>query len=66
MLEAGVLVPFEGDTTLTIDSPLFVDGAEKVAPRKPPALGEHSDDILREAGFDAGAIARLREGKVVT
>ena len=65
MLDAGVLVPFEGDTTLTIDSPLFVDGAEKVAPRKPPALGEHSDDILREAGFDAGVIARLREDKVI-
>jgi len=66
MLEAGVLVPFEGDDAmLTIDSPFFVAGANKVKPRKAPAVGEHSDEILREAGYDAAAIAQLRESKVV-
>ncbi|MDM0117855.1 CoA transferase [Variovorax sp. J22R133] len=65
MRDAGVLVPFEGDTALTIDSPLFVEGAGKVQPRKPPKLGEHSDAILQEAGYDAAAIARMREDNVV-
>ncbi|MBK6615401.1 CoA transferase [Ottowia sp.] len=65
MLDAGVLVPFEDDATLTIDSPLYVAGIEKSKPRKPPALGEHSDAILREAGYDDSAIAQLREARIV-
>ena len=65
MLDAGVLVPFENDTMLTIDSPFFVAGADKARPRKAPAVGEHSDEILREAGYDDTAIAKLRENRVV-
>jgi crotonobetainyl-CoA:carnitine CoA-transferase CaiB-like acyl-CoA transferase len=65
MLDSGVLVPFENETMLTIDSPFFVDGADKVRPRKAPAIGEHSDEILREAGYDETTIAKLRENKVV-
>jgi crotonobetainyl-CoA:carnitine CoA-transferase CaiB-like acyl-CoA transferase len=66
MLDVGVLVPFEGDDSmLTVDSPFFVDGADKVKPRKAPGIGEHSDDILREAGYDSAAIAQLREANVV-
>ena len=30
-----------------------------------PKLGEHTDEVLRELGFDAAAIAGLREQKVV-
>jgi crotonobetainyl-CoA:carnitine CoA-transferase CaiB-like acyl-CoA transferase len=66
MLDAGVLVPFENDAMLTIDSPFFVTGADKVRPRKAPAVGEHSDQILREAGYDDAAIAKLRETRVVS
>ena len=65
MLDAGVLVPFENDTMLTIDSPFFVAGADKARPRKAPAVGEHSDEILREAGYDDTAITKLRENRVV-
>ena len=39
----------------------FVTGANKVTPRKPPELGEHNEQILLEAGYDAAAIAHLRE-----
>lgn len=66
MKDAGVLVPIDGDDAmLTIASPFYVDGAGKVEPRKAPAIGEHSDEILREAGYDAAAIARLRSAKIV-
>jgi formyl-CoA transferase len=64
-IDTGVLLPFEGDTLMTISSPFFVSGAQKVGPRKPPALGQHSDEILREAGYDEAAIAKLRESKIV-
>ena len=30
-----------------------------------PALGEDTDRILRELGYDAAAVARLREEKVI-
>lgn len=65
MLDAGALVPFENDSTLTVSSPFFVAGADKAPPRRAPDIGEHSDQILREAGYDAAAIAQLREAKVV-
>ena len=60
MIENEVLVPFENDTMLTISSPIWVDGSRKVQPRKPPGLGEHSDEILRNAGYDEAAIGKLR------
>jgi crotonobetainyl-CoA:carnitine CoA-transferase CaiB-like acyl-CoA transferase len=64
-IDNGFLVPFEGDTMLTIDSPFYVAGAPKVRPRKAPEIGEHSDAILREAGYDEAAIAGLRAAKAV-
>jgi formyl-CoA transferase len=60
MIDNDVLVPFENDTMLTINSPIWIDGEKKVQPRKPPALGEHSDEILRGAGFDDAAIRKVR------
>jgi formyl-CoA transferase len=65
MLANDVLVPFEGETLLTVNSPIWVDGSQKVPPRHPPGLGEHSDEILRQAGYDEAAIARLRTSGVV-
>src|ERR1700709_835073 len=52
MIDNHVLVPFEGEAMLTINSPIWVDGASKVKPRHPPGIGEHSDEILRTAGYD--------------
>ncbi|MBN8960950.1 MAG: CoA transferase [Rhizobiales bacterium] len=65
MHETKVLLPFEGDTMMTVNSPFFVTGANKVTPRKPPELGEHNEQILLEAGYDAAAIAHLRENKAI-
>lgn len=65
MLDNEVLVPFENDTMLTINSPIWIDGARKVPPRKPPGIGEHSDEILRSAGYDDEAIRTLRAAGAV-
>jgi crotonobetainyl-CoA:carnitine CoA-transferase CaiB-like acyl-CoA transferase len=60
MIDNGVLLPFEGDTLLTINSPIWIDGSRKTVPRHPPGVGEHSDEVLREAGYDEDAIRQLR------
>jgi crotonobetainyl-CoA:carnitine CoA-transferase CaiB-like acyl-CoA transferase len=65
MIDNEVLVPFENDTMLTINSPIWVDGSKKVPPRKPPGIGEHSDEILRNVGYDEAAIQKLRASGAV-
>jgi crotonobetainyl-CoA:carnitine CoA-transferase CaiB-like acyl-CoA transferase len=65
MIENDVLVPFENDTMLTINSPIWVDGSDKVKPRRPPDVGEHSEEILREAGYDEAAIRNLKASGAV-
>jgi crotonobetainyl-CoA:carnitine CoA-transferase CaiB-like acyl-CoA transferase len=65
MIENEVLVPFENDTMLTINSPIWVDGAKKVTPRRAPDIGEHSDEVLREAGYDEASIQKLRASGAV-
>jgi crotonobetainyl-CoA:carnitine CoA-transferase CaiB-like acyl-CoA transferase len=60
MLDNDVLVPFEGDGMLTINSPIWVDGSKKKPPRHAPNIGEHSDEILRAAGYDEASIKQLR------
>jgi formyl-CoA transferase len=66
MRETGVLVPFADDSMLTVNSPLWIEGADKVAPRPAPSVGQHSDEVLRDAGYDAGKIASLRKAGVVS
>jgi crotonobetainyl-CoA:carnitine CoA-transferase CaiB-like acyl-CoA transferase len=56
----GALVPFADGEGLTISSPFHLDGESKVAPRRPPAVGQHTDEILREAGYATADIERLR------
>jgi formyl-CoA transferase len=48
-----------GQSRLTIDSPVHLDQETKVAPRRAPDIGEHTEQILKELGFDTGAIANL-------
>ena len=65
MIDNDVLLPFENDTLLTINSPIWIDGSRKRTPRRAPALGEHSDEVLREAGYDDAAIQKLRAAGTV-
>jgi formyl-CoA transferase len=60
MQAIGALVPFADETTLTVSSPFHLDGEEKVAPRHAPTVGQHSEDVLREAGYSADEIGHLR------
>ncbi|KPF99796.1 carnitine dehydratase [Rhodopseudomonas sp. AAP120] len=65
MIENEVLVPFENNTIMTINSPIWIEGSTKTRPRLPPAVGEHSDEVLRGAGYDDAAIKALRASGAV-
>jgi crotonobetainyl-CoA:carnitine CoA-transferase CaiB-like acyl-CoA transferase len=60
LLDNDILIPFVGSETRTINSPIALRGADKVQPRMPPSVGQHSDEVLKEAGFDAATIAQMR------
>src|SRR5499427_5898245 len=58
-----IVVPLEGaggTLTSTISSPFQVHGVAKVPARRGPDLGEHTEEILRDLGFDATGIEALR------
>jgi crotonobetainyl-CoA:carnitine CoA-transferase CaiB-like acyl-CoA transferase len=40
-------------------------GAFRPQPEESGPLGEHTDEVLHEIGYDDAAIARLREQRVV-
>ncbi len=47
-------------------SPLHFSGIERETPRRAPALGEHTDEVLSSVlGLSDGAIGSLRDNKVV-
>jgi crotonobetainyl-CoA:carnitine CoA-transferase CaiB-like acyl-CoA transferase len=48
-----------------VRSPFDFSGTPTTIRTPPPLLGEHSDEILSELGYDAAAIARLRADAVV-
>ena len=60
LIDNDILIPFAGSETKTINSPIALRGADKVQPRMPPSVGQHSDEVLKEAGFDAATIAQMR------
>jgi formyl-CoA transferase len=54
-----------GATLRTVSSPIEVRGESKVAPRRAPEVGEHTDEVLRGLGYDAERIASLRASGAV-
>lgn len=64
LLDNGILPELtlaDGKRLRTVDSPLTIAGANKVAPGCAPTPGQHSDEVLRELGYAADEISRLRE-----
>jgi formyl-CoA transferase len=52
-------------TDATVASPLRLMATPPVLLRPPPALGEHTDEVLAELGLDAAQVAGLRQRGVV-
>jgi formyl-CoA transferase len=64
-----IFVPVEDGSSepyLTIDSPVRLDQEQKVRPRPAPDLGEHTQAVLSELGFDAAAINELHSTGAIT
>jgi crotonobetainyl-CoA:carnitine CoA-transferase CaiB-like acyl-CoA transferase len=58
-----VLVPIDDGSAqppLTVDSPVRLDQERKVRPRPAPKLGEHTEAVLKELGFDDAGLDKLR------
>ncbi|MCC8969136.1 CaiB/BaiF CoA transferase family protein [Bradyrhizobium brasilense] len=68
LLANHVLVPIAegGEVTMTVDSPVVIKESPKVAPRTAPALGEHTNEVLEELGFDATQIDELRAAGAIS
>jgi crotonobetainyl-CoA:carnitine CoA-transferase CaiB-like acyl-CoA transferase len=62
---AGAIVPFADGSGETVSSPFTIEGVAKRAPQKAPDIGQHTDEILREAGFSDADILTLRANKAV-
>ncbi len=54
-----------GGRARVLASPIRLGGARAAARRRPPGPGEHTDEVLREAGLAGDEIARLRADGVV-
>jgi formyl-CoA transferase len=56
----GLLPEFEDGYGLrTVDSPFYVEGADKVAPKMAPEIGQHTRQILEECGLASSEIDAL-------
>ncbi|MEV6904037.1 CoA transferase [Amycolatopsis sp. NPDC051372] len=68
LLANKVLVPIDdgsAEPQLTVDSPVHLDQEQKVRPRPAPDLGEHTESVLGDLGFDAAGIEDLRTAKAI-
>jgi crotonobetainyl-CoA:carnitine CoA-transferase CaiB-like acyl-CoA transferase len=45
--------------------PIKMSVTQAVPMRRPPLLGEHTDDVLAALGYDAAALTRLRASGVI-
>lgn len=55
----------DGSTLRTVATPVHLAATPARTPTPPPRLGEHTDDVLAELGYDAARVAELREAGVV-
>jgi crotonobetainyl-CoA:carnitine CoA-transferase CaiB-like acyl-CoA transferase len=65
ILASEALVPFTDGSSLTVNSPLWIAGQEKLPPRPAPAVGQHSTEILREAGYSDAEINAMQKAGLI-
>jgi crotonobetainyl-CoA:carnitine CoA-transferase CaiB-like acyl-CoA transferase len=68
MRASGALVPIDdprAGASLTVASPLQIDGQEKVPPTLAPSIGQHTVEVLRAAGIAEDEIERLLRAGVI-
>jgi len=58
-------VPFADGKQLTVSTPFHIDGVDKVAPRRAPDLGQHSAEVLAQAGYSADDIGRMKSSGII-
>ncbi len=56
--------PSEGEST-AIRRPVHIDGGRDGSDLPAPTLGEHTETVLKELGYDDAAIAQMRTAKVI-
>nr|MDP2189988.1 CaiB/BaiF CoA-transferase family protein [Rhodoferax sp.] len=61
----GLVAPTAVESIASVASPLRLTATPPVLNRPPPALGEHTDEVLAGLGLDAAQIAALRQAGVV-
>ncbi len=59
------VVSQERGPTQMVGQPIVMSGAESMIPTPPPLMGQHTDEVLTEAGYSAAEIATLKEKQVV-
>ncbi len=67
MRATGTVVEVDHPTRgkyLSVGNPIKMSDSQTEVKRS-PLLGEHTDEVLAELGYDAAAIAALREEKVI-
>ena len=60
--DAGAVIEIEHPSKRvieTINSPVFVEGAEKCKPRLAPEVGAHTREVLGEIGYSKDAIEKM-------
>ena len=67
MRATEVVVPVDGDQPelLTVAGPISIADQPQRRPGPAPRVGQHTDEVLRAAGYDAVAIAQLRARNIV-
>ena len=68
MRDSGALVPIDdprAGARFTVSSPVWIGGQDKAPATMAPAIGEHTTEVLREAGLEETEIARLLQARVI-
>lgn len=64
VVSAGALMPTETGP-MTVSSPFWIKGEEKVPPKPAPRLGQHTDAILAAAGLGPESIDGMRQRGII-